>query len=114
MLNYFLKRINNKKGFTLVELVVVIAILGILAAIAVPRFTSQTAAAKEAALAASVKSLNGAIGMYIAEDEDTAELDVDTAAEAIGVLEEAGYLQAGTDDTGIDYDKDNYLFTVAP
>ena len=55
---------RNKKGFTLVELVVVIAILGILAAIAVPRFISAVDDANAAADAANLKALQAAVNMY--------------------------------------------------
>lgn len=42
------KKLNSKKGFTLAELLIVVAIIGILVAISVPIFTSQLDAAKTA------------------------------------------------------------------
>lgn len=48
-MKFFLKRLHNKKGFTLIELIVVIAILAILALIAIPRFAGFTDKAKMAA-----------------------------------------------------------------
>lgn len=71
MLKVFLKRINNKKGFTLVELVVVMAILAILAAIAVPKFTDQTAAAKKAACTANKRSIESALMLYYVDNDNS-------------------------------------------
>lgn len=54
---------RNQKGFTLIELVVVIAILGILAAFALPRFANMTSQARTAAMNGLVGSLNSAAAL---------------------------------------------------
>lgn len=69
-LNSLMKKTNNQKGFTLVELMVVVVIIGILVAIAVPVYKSVTDRADKNAAAANARILNGSLQQYIMEDED--------------------------------------------
>lgn len=58
---------RNKKGFTLVELIVVVAILGILATIAIPRLTGVQDRAKLSADKVTFATLNSAIAVAVEE-----------------------------------------------
>lgn len=52
----FKKLRKNEKGFTLAELLIVVAIIGVLVAISIPIFTSQLEKAREATDAANLRS----------------------------------------------------------
>ncbi len=53
-----------KSGFTLVEILIVVVILGILAAIVIPQFTSASVDAKESALVSDLQSIRSQIELY--------------------------------------------------
>ena len=61
---------TNKKGFTLAELLVVVAIIAVLVAIAIPIFTAQLEKAREATDAANLRAAYAELAVDIL-DEDT-------------------------------------------
>lgn len=73
-------------GFTLIELMIVMLIIGILATIAIPSYVSSIRAAREAVLREDLHTMRRAIDAYTS-DKDKAPQDLDD-------LVSAGYLKA--------------------
>jgi general secretion pathway protein G len=61
-----------KRGFTLVEILIVVVILGILAAIVIPQFTQASTEAKQNSLASDLQTLRSQIELYKVQHNDTA------------------------------------------
>ena len=81
--------LRKKKGFTIIELVIVIAVIGILTAVLVPTFINLTNRANEAADNSLVKNLNTALAM---EAQTPGHKKPSTMQGAIDDLENQGYL----------------------
>ena len=65
-MNCIRKHLKSKKGFTLIELLIVVLIIGVLAAIAVPRFTSSANSAAKAKIQADLRTIDSAIAIMAA------------------------------------------------
>ena len=65
---------NNKKGFTLAELLIVVAIIGVLVAISIPIFTTQLEKAREATDVANVRSSYAVVVSEALTQETPAEI----------------------------------------
>jgi len=59
-----------KRGFTLVEILIVVVILGILAAIVIPQFTGASTEAKESSLVSDLQTIRSQIELYKIQHND--------------------------------------------
>jgi general secretion pathway protein G len=85
-LNPAIARRTRERGFTLLELMIVMMIIGILAAIAVPSYLSVVRKGKEAVLKEDLHTMRSAIDSYT--------VDKGKAPQSLDDLVQAGYLRA--------------------
>ena len=79
-----MRNLRNRKGFTLIELMIVVVIIGILAAIAIPKFNNASARAKE-------KEADGILSQVYRLQETYAAENNGTPATTFAELQSVGW-----------------------
>lgn len=76
----------NKKGFTLVEIMIVVAIIGLLAAIAIPNFVRARETALKNACIANLKQIQGAVQVWAIDNGALDTADPSVAINGVNVV----------------------------
>jgi|WetSurSiteA1Bulk_404760.scaffolds.fasta_scaffold57512_1 type IV pilus assembly protein PilA len=82
---------RNEKGFTLIELMIVIAIIGILAAIAIPQFNAYRARSYNASAVSDLRNIETACEAYYVDYNNYPPTGSDPVAGAANLTQSYGY-----------------------
>ena len=85
-----MRRHNSQSGFTLIELMIVMAIIGVLSLLAIPSYVTAVKHAREAVLREDLHVMRAAIDSYT--------MDKQKAPESLSDLVQSGYLRALPED----------------
>jgi len=85
-----------KSGFTLVEILIVVVILGILAAIVIPQFTDASTEAKTSSLCSDLQTIRSQIELYKIQHNDNPPTLANFVAQMTGTTDVSGS-SSGTD-----------------
>ena len=93
---------KNEKGFTLIELMIVIAIIGILAAIAIPQFSAYRTRSYNSSAQSDVRNIATAQEAYYVDNSTyTGDVVNDLAGATYGYMQSGSVnVSAGADSTG--------------
>ena len=112
-----MKMQDNRKGFTLIELIVVVVVLALLAAVAVPMISSWVATAEENAAEENARTIELALKAYMAEEGieilSSNNADAKAALGRYGVGESKSGDKIAQGETGyiITGSKSNYIYS---
>jgi prepilin-type N-terminal cleavage/methylation domain-containing protein len=97
---------KNEKGFSLVELLVVVIIIGIIAAIAIPSLIASRRSANEGSAAANLRTLHSAQATYLSTSNSYGAYEDLVADELLDPTFVDGVIKSTYTFAGIDFDDD--------
>ena len=79
-------KVKRNSGFTLVEILIVVVILGILAAIVIPQFSQASTEARESSLRSNLQSVRSQIQLYRIQHNDTLPANAAALTTALTII----------------------------